>query len=66
MRSVPVLVAVALGAAVLASGCGQQHAGTRAAPPLSASAPAVRSASLTRSTGSGQASVTASSLMPVR
>ena len=41
MRSVPVLVAVALGAAVLASGCGQQHAGTRAAPPLSASAPAV-------------------------
>ncbi len=40
MRSVPVLVAVALGAVVLASGCGQQHAGTPAGPPLSASAPA--------------------------
>lgn len=38
MRSVPVLVAVALGAVVLASGCGQQHAGTPASPPLSASA----------------------------
>jgi hypothetical protein len=37
MRSVPVLVAVALGAVVLASGCGQQHAGTPAGPPLSAS-----------------------------
>jgi hypothetical protein len=37
MRSVPVLVAVTLGAMVLASGCGQQHAGTPAGPPLSAS-----------------------------
>ena len=37
MRSVPVLVAVALGAVTLASGCGQQHAGTPAGPPLSAS-----------------------------
>ena len=37
MRSVPALVAVALGVAVLASGCGQQHAGTPAGPPLSAS-----------------------------
>jgi hypothetical protein len=36
MRSVPVLVAVALGAAVLASGCGRQHAGTSAGPPLAA------------------------------
>ena len=42
MRSVPVLVAVALGAVVLASGCGQQHAGTPASPPLSASASARR------------------------
>jgi hypothetical protein len=40
MRSVPVLVAVALGAMVLASGCGQQHAGTPAGPPLSTSASA--------------------------
>src|SRR5215831_16295027 len=40
MRSVPALVAVALGAVVLASGCGQQHAGTPAGPPLSGSAPA--------------------------
>jgi hypothetical protein len=40
MRSVPVLVAVALGAVVLASGCGQQHAGTPARPPLSPSSPA--------------------------
>ena len=40
MRSVPVLAAVALGAVVLASGCGQQHAGTPAGPPLSASASA--------------------------
>ena len=37
MRSVPVLVGVALGAMVLASGCGQQHAGTPAGPPLSPS-----------------------------
>jgi hypothetical protein len=40
MRSAPALVAVALGAMALASGCGQQHAGTPAGPPLSASAPA--------------------------
>jgi len=40
MRSVPVLVAAALGAMVLASGCGQQHAGTPAGPPLSTSASA--------------------------
>jgi hypothetical protein len=45
MRSVPVLVAMALGAVLLASGCGQQHAGTPAGPPLSppASAPPVPS-----------------------
>ena len=40
MHSVPALVAVALGAVALASGCRQQHAGTPAGPPLSASAPA--------------------------
>ncbi len=40
MRSVPVLMAAALGAMVLASGCGQQHAGTPAGPPLSTSASA--------------------------
>jgi hypothetical protein len=40
MRSVPALVAVALGAVVLASGCGQQHSGTPAGPPLSPSSPA--------------------------
>ncbi len=40
MRSVSVLVAVAVGAMVLASGCGQQHAGTPAGPPLSTSASA--------------------------
>ena len=37
MRSMPALVAVTLGAMVLASGCGEQHAGTPAGPPLSAS-----------------------------
>jgi hypothetical protein len=37
MRSLPVLATVALGAIVLASGCGQQHARTPAGPPLSAS-----------------------------
>jgi hypothetical protein len=37
MRSVPVLVAVALGAVMLVSGCGQRHAGTPAGPPLAAS-----------------------------
>ena len=40
MRSAPALAAVALGAVMLASGCGQQHAGTPAGPPLSASLPA--------------------------
>jgi hypothetical protein len=41
MRSVPALVAaVALGAVVLASGCGQQHAGAPAGPPPSGSASA--------------------------
>jgi hypothetical protein len=40
MRSVPALVAVALGGALLASGCGQQHAGTPAGPSLSASSSA--------------------------
>jgi hypothetical protein len=40
MRSVPVLVAAAISAVVLASGCGQQHAGTPAGPPLSGSASA--------------------------
>ena len=39
MRSAPVLAAVTLGAMVLASGCGQQHAGTLAGPPLSSSSP---------------------------
>ena len=34
MRSVPVLAAVALGAVALLPGCGQQHAGTPAGPPL--------------------------------
>jgi hypothetical protein len=38
MRSVLALVAVALGAMVLASGCGQQHQGTPAGPPLPGSA----------------------------
>src|SRR5258708_5421263 len=37
MRSVPVFMAAALGAVVLAAGCGQQHAGTPAGPPLSSS-----------------------------
>src|SRR5262245_8290790 len=37
MRSASALVAVALGAVVLASACGQQHAGTPAGPPLSSS-----------------------------
>lgn len=37
MRSAPALVAVALGAVVLASGCGQQTAGTPAGPRLSGS-----------------------------
>lgn len=40
MRSMPALVAVALGAVVLASGCGQQHVGVPAGPPLSPSASA--------------------------
>src|SRR5690349_7056067 len=40
MRSVPVLAAMALGAVVLSSGCGQQHAGTPAGPPLPTSATA--------------------------
>jgi hypothetical protein len=38
MRTVPVLVAVALGAVVLTAGCGKQHGGTPAGPPLSTSA----------------------------
>jgi hypothetical protein len=38
MRSATALAALSLGAAVLASGCGQQHAGTPAGPPLSTSA----------------------------
>ena len=33
MRSVPALVAAALGVMVLASGCGQEHQGTPAGPP---------------------------------
>jgi len=40
MRSAPALVAAALGAVVLASGCGQQSAGTPTGPPLSASSSA--------------------------
>ena len=40
MRSARALVAVTLGAVVLASGCGRHHAGTPAGPPLSASSPA--------------------------
>ena len=35
MRSVPVLAAVALGAVAVLPGCGQQHTGTPAGPPLS-------------------------------
>ena len=34
MRSVPVLAAVALGAVAVLPGCGQQHTGTPAGPPL--------------------------------
>ena len=34
MRSGPVLAAVAVGAVVLASGCGRRHQGTPAGPPL--------------------------------
>lgn len=45
MRSVPVLVGMALGAIVLASGCGQEHAGTPAGPPLSESSSAAASSS---------------------
>lgn len=40
MRSVPALVAVALGAVVLASGCGQQHAGAPSGPSPSGSSSA--------------------------
>ncbi len=40
MRSVPALVAAALGVMVLASGCGQQHQGTPAGPPRPVSATA--------------------------
>jgi hypothetical protein len=40
MRSVPALVAAALGAMVLASGCGQQHQGAPAGPPQPVSATA--------------------------
>jgi hypothetical protein len=41
MRGVPVLVAAAIvGAMMLVSGCGQQHAGIPAGPPLSTSASA--------------------------
>jgi hypothetical protein len=42
MRSVPALAALVIGAMALVSGCGQQHQGTPAGPPLggsSASAP---------------------------
>jgi|SRR5215831_12694473 len=44
MRGASALVAVALGVVMLASGCGQQHAGTPAGPPLSASSPSSPSA----------------------
>ena len=37
MRSVPALAAVVLGVVVLATGCGTQHQGTPAGPPLSGS-----------------------------
>ena len=37
MRSVPALAAVVIGVVVLASGCGQQHQGTPAGPPLGGS-----------------------------
>lgn len=37
MRSVPALLAVAIGVAALVSGCGQQHQGTPAGPPLAGS-----------------------------
>lgn len=40
MRSAPALVAAALGAMVLASGCGQQHQGAPAGPPQPVSATA--------------------------
>ena len=40
MHTAPALTAVALAAVVLASGCGQQHAGAPAGPPPSASSPA--------------------------
>lgn len=40
MRSVPALVAAALGVMVLASGCGQEHQGTPAGPPQPVSATA--------------------------
>lgn len=40
MRSVPALAAVAIGLAVLASGCGKQHQGTPPGPPLASSPPA--------------------------
>lgn len=39
MRSAPAFAALALGAAVLASGCGQQHHGTPAGPPLASASP---------------------------
>jgi hypothetical protein len=42
MRSVTAVMAVALGAVVLASGCGQQRSGIPAGPPLSPSSPAPR------------------------
>ena len=37
MRSVPALAAVVIGAVALASGCGRQHQGTPAGPPLAGS-----------------------------
>lgn len=43
MRSVPVFAAMALGAVLLASGCGQQHAGTPLGPPSYSSASATPS-----------------------
>ena len=60
MRSVPVLVAVALGAMVLAAGCGQQHAGTPASPSPSGPSPA----SLSSPAPSGPAAASCASAAP--
>ena len=60
MRSVPVLVAAALGAMLLATGCGQQHAGTPASPSPSGPSPA----SLSSPAPSGPAAASCASAAP--